>query len=221
MMISILIPTRENYENIERCLSSFFNLSFNSTNFEILLGMDLDDTETILKTERLIESNKWESVRIIKTDRMYYNNFHKYMYNLYENSKGSLLWLLADDVEIKSQNWDNIIINEYNKKKFFYGYISIIGHECWTFSLVPIIQKKWVDVTGRVSENSQTDLWLGHIAEDLGIIHKINDVEVIIFQDADQSQHNSHQFYTVHKNEWNCDKNKIKDYISEINFNNI
>lgn len=220
-MISILIPTRDNYKNVERCLNSFFNLSFDNTNFEILLGMDSDDTETISKTQHFIESNKWNNIRIIITERMYYNNFHKYMYNLYENSKGNLLWLLADDVEVKTQSWDKIIVGEYDQKKFLYGYVSIIGHEVWTFSLVPIIQKKWFELTGRVAENSQTDLWLGLIAEDLGIIYKIYNVEVIIFNDPNPNQHNSNQFYTMCQNEWNCDKNKIKEYITEINFKNI
>ena len=144
---------------------------------------------------------------------MYYANFHKYMFKLFEKSKGNLLWLLADDVEVKTLDWDDIIIKHFNDSNFLYGYVKILDHEVWNFSLVPIIQRKWVEITERISENSQTDLWLGHIAEDLNIIYKINEVEVSIFQEANGLQHNSRKFYTSDQEQWNIDKSKLSEYL--------
>jgi hypothetical protein len=213
-MISLLIPTREKFENLKVCLDSFINLSKSLDNFEILLAMDNDDIETIKKIQTYITEKNVSNIFIIEGERMYYANFHKYMLRLFEKSKGNLLWLLADDVEVKTLGWDDTILKHFNDSDFLYAHVKILGHEVWNFSLVPIIQRKWVEITERISENSQTDLWLGHIAEDLNIIYKINEVEVSIFQDANGLQHNSGKFYTSDQEQWNIDKSKLSEYLN-------
>jgi len=208
-MISILIPTRDRVVHLNRCINSINDNCLDKNNVEIILGVDNDDSNTIEYVKKLKISN----VRCIFFDRLFYKNFHTYMNILSKNAKGELLWLLSDDCEIISKDWDKFLINYQDD--FCYINVNVIGYENWKFSVVPIIHKKWLDITGRISNNSQTDLWLGHIAEELNFVTKLRDISINIFLPANGNQHNSRDFYTIHKPEWEKDRDKIRKYLGK------
>lgn len=186
-MISILIPTREKLEPLKKTLTSIIKNSSNVNNYEILIGVDNDDINTI----NFLGSIDNENIRIFYFERQFYNNIHFYYNNLAENAKGELLWIFADDFEILTKNWDLYI----NKYKNMFNYIKVNNIQSnWDtlFSIIPIIPKKWFDLIERISDYSQVDGWCWAIARELNIAVYDSSIEVNNFIDANASLHQNY-----------------------------
>ena len=211
-MISVIIPTRNRIENLKRVINSLKHNANSPDNYEILLGIDNDDT------------NIYEfdgNVKIINFERLGYLQFHKYTTKLVIESKGQLIWSLPDDCEILTKNHNEFIEKNSLLKNIDKLYLKpkmTCGYNDWKFSIIPVFNKKWLEITGRISENSQTDLWLGHIADDLNIVHDV-DILCNLFEPSNGLQHDSVNFYTRDKDEWEIDKEKIKKYLDENKLN--
>lgn len=207
-MITILIPTRGRPSILQRSLKSIIDNASTIDNYEIILGIDNDDQNTIdtLKTFDFLKTVKH---KIVFFDPLGYKQLHIYFNILAQHSTGDLLWVFPDDYEILTKDWDILLLQDKNE---LYIYPYDVNNNNWSFSLSPIISKKWYEITGRITNNSQTDLWVGHIAEDLNIIKK-SSVKTQFFLSPDGGQHDSHNFYTRDKEEWEKDKAKITEYI--------
>jgi hypothetical protein len=212
-MISLLIPTRGRPSILLRSLESIIHSASSTENYEILFGVDKDDTNTTTFLNELsILKEKQVNYKVYLFDPLGYKQLHVYFNFLAEQTNGDLLWVFPDDYEILTKNWDLELLQN---KDDLYIYVPF-GNEAWTFSLAPIISKKWFNLTGRITNNAQTDLWVGHIADDLKIIKRVS-IQTRFFLNADGSQHDSHNFYTRDKEEWEKDKQKITNYIKEKN----
>ena len=194
-MISLLTPTRDRFNNIKKMIDSITSTAFSQENYEIIFGVDNDDLKTANSINEYL-SDKNINFKIVYFERLFYKNFHLYMYELYKHSKGDLLWLFPDDVEILTNHWD-IILEEYKNEMYLMVELND-EHKDWEFSLIPIISSKWPNVVGRIADNSQTDLWLGEIARSLKIIKKVK-IKCNIFNPADGSQHNMGDFLSKEK----------------------
>lgn len=221
-MISILIPTREKVEALKKTLSSIISTAKNVSNYEILLGVDNDDIVTIDFLNKYLVTLFSEDIKIkiIYFDRQYYNNLHFYYNTLSKNAIGDLLWMMADDCEILSNDWD-LYLKKYETT---FNYIKIKVLECnWEthFSIIPIIPKKWVDLTNRISEYPQIDGWLWGTAMNLNISVYDENVVVNNFISANSCLH-VHSYISSDGNtyidgqnspELNHDISIIKEYL--------
>ena len=211
-MISLLVPTRGRYPFVEKMLYSIIQNAHSNENFEILFGIDNDDIETANKINNLL-LDKNINYKIILFDRLYYKGFHLYLNELYKHSSGELIWTYPDDVEILTKDWD-LILKQYENEMYLMvdlGY----GWRDWSFSIIPIISKKWIETTCRFSENSQTDLWLGEIAKELNIITKVP-VTCNVFYPANGSQHNISDFLSKKvQDEKKIDIQKLKTILKK------
>lgn len=104
--ISLIIPTRERIPFLERCLLSFFEKATHKHHVEALLVVDHDDTsirnfgDFILKHELNVRMiSVWRSQMMIRD----YNNYGA------QCSLGKYIWILNDDYEMVTPNWDSII----------------------------------------------------------------------------------------------------------------
>lgn len=103
---SLIIPTRNRVSMLKGCLLSFFNKCKRRANNEAIILADHDDT-TIRDFSDFILENKmnakimlvWRSEMMIRD----YNNFGT------QCSLGKYIWILNDDFEIVTDDWDTII----------------------------------------------------------------------------------------------------------------
>lgn len=211
-MITIILPTRGRTSCLEITLNSIIDNADSKDNYEIIFGIDNDDYETISFLDTFFE-NKEINYKKIFFEPLGYKNLHKLQNRMFEESIGDLLWIYGNDVQIITKSWDSEILKYLDE---FYLFIHLNReYSHWTFSFYPIVSRKWVEITGRFSNNSQTDLWLGHMAEDLDLIKKI-DVTCHVFVPADGSQHDSENFYKNNYDEFLFDKEKIMEYTKKI-----
>jgi glycosyltransferase involved in cell wall biosynthesis len=211
-MISIIIPTRNKVQELDITLNSIISNSNNISNYEILLGVDYDDLETIEFLNHYSSSN----IKVIYFDRQYYSNLHVYYNKLSENAVGDLLWMFADDCKILSKDWD-LYLKKYENT---FNYVKIKLLECsWDthFSLIPIIPKKWFDLTGRISEYSQIDGWLWGTAMNLNISVYDENVIVTNFISANADLH-AHSYTNSNGDTFDnaCDSPELKKDVKSI-----
>ena len=187
-MISIIFPTRYKINELEITLNSIIDNASDEANYEIILGVDNDDSETInfLNTFILNKNN----IKVVFFERLFYKNLHLYFNKLSEMSNGNLLWCLSDDCKILSKDWD-IYLKKY-ENEFNYVKVNLLESN-WDshFSLIPIIPKKWFDLTGRISDYSQTDGWLSGVAINLNISKYEENVLVSNFVSANSALHST------------------------------
>ena len=120
-IVSIFIITRKRIESLERLLRSL-TTAYNINNLEVWIGYDYDDEQTIefLKTSQLSKDLnispfefKGEGSATCSTCNEKYMNRHKDMLQpMAEKSSGRYLWILNDDVEIRTPNFD-IMLDQY------------------------------------------------------------------------------------------------------------
>ena len=215
-MISLLMPTRKRLDHFIRSVDSIIANASNKDNYELIIGLDDDDTDTIAGTVEYLK-NKNINSKIIYFYRMYYKNFHRYTLALFNNCSGELVWTFPDDCEILSKNWDEILLN--NKNHLYLKVNMADDSNWWDFSIVPVISEKWVKKTQRIAENSQTDIWLGKIASDLQIVQRVPEVICNIFAEPNIPLHNITGFNSEESQK--CleeDKLKIKELMKEIKY---
>ncbi len=115
MKFSLLIPTRERVNMLDRFLQSIYQHTTRKKNLEILIAVDDDDTGSLLKVKEL-QSRYERTMEIqmyIKTQRseMLNNDYYNW---LGAKATGDMIWVLADDLQLVSPDWDTHITNEVN-----------------------------------------------------------------------------------------------------------
>lgn len=106
---SLIIPTRERIHRLETCLLSFFNMAKRKHNNEAILVVDHDDKSIRHFSDFIIEHELnvriltvWRSEMMIRD----YNNYGA------QCSLGKYVWILNDDYEMTTKNWDEILKNK-------------------------------------------------------------------------------------------------------------
>ncbi len=109
---SFIIPTRERIDKLKGCLNGFFNRSKAKHRHEAIILADHDDT-SIRNISDFILQNHFNAKLLLvwRSDYMVrdYNNFGA------QCSLGKYLWMLNDDFEVITENWDVIIQEEIEK----------------------------------------------------------------------------------------------------------
>lgn len=105
---SLIIPTRERVNKLEGCLLSFFNKAKRKHNNEAILIVDHDDRTIRDFSEFILHHNLnvriltvWRSEMMIRD----YNNYGA------QCSTGRYIWMLNDDYEMVTDNWDEVLKN--------------------------------------------------------------------------------------------------------------
>ena len=113
--ISLICPTRERTKMLDRLVKNIFNKGTSNLNdeghFELLLIVDNDDSKT--KDFYPKKLKKYATIKLISRERSTFFN-RDYMTFGAQNSSGDLIWGIGDDMEIVTDNWDQILINKIN-----------------------------------------------------------------------------------------------------------
>jgi hypothetical protein len=173
--ITVLLATRQRVELLEKSIDSLLSNATDTSNVEIILGVDNDDQETIefLKSEEFqtkMQDTYNCDAQAVLFNRLGYEKLHEYMNTLWGKSTGEWLMLWNDDAIMETQGWDEEIQkfdNEFALLKF-----NQTNHT-HPYALFPVIPTDWCRLIGTFSLSPQNDAWLNLIAKPLGIIKEI------------------------------------------------
>ena len=100
-LVSVVIPTRDGYEYLHKCIESIYEKTYYKR-FEIIL---VDNQSRDEKTLEYISeiSEKYDNLKVFKFDEPF--NYSKINNFAVKHAEGEVLLFLNDDIEIISPNW--------------------------------------------------------------------------------------------------------------------
>lgn len=177
----MLIPSRNNLENLTIGVNSFIENTNNLENIEILIGYDFDDPikDQYEKSFGNIDVIKLHEFKV----RHGYYGLNLYYNELIAESSGDYMMVCNDDVRMLTENWDDMLQKYENRFNVIQIQTMWLPHPngidpCVMRAdlLFPIFPKKWVDVTGRIAGNAHNDSWISQVIGFLDKNFKINDI---------------------------------------------
>jgi hypothetical protein len=193
--ISILLPTRDRKELVEKSLASLISKAAHPERLEIMIGIDDDD----LNAQTYFNSDEWTNFitqwpvkyRVSSTERYGYTGLFKYVNYLGADSTGEILMFWNDDALMLSDNWDL----EVDKDKDYFGVLRMqcVNHP-HPFALFPIIPRKWIDLFGTISLVAHSDWWIYNVCKP---VNRVKNIAVEVYHDrADLTGNNKDGTFT-------------------------
>lgn len=175
---SIITPTRDRPNQIERLVRSIEKTTNNHDNIEIVFRIDFDDKKSLKSVQSLnssIHINYFVGERAPLSD-------------LWEDCKdisdGLRLMMCADDVIFRTKEWDNIIISKTpdpDKKPYFIWGNDM--HHKHRLATLPIVSKKWVELCGYFVPRGYGRDWCDTHLHDIAKKLKSNGMNVMQYFD--------------------------------------
>jgi len=171
--ISILLPTRGRTEQLLKSLNSLITTVSDTSNIEILLAFDSDDTKSFeyFSTNIIPELEKYGvSYTALKFSPLGYTRLNEYINHLAGHARGRWLFFWNDDAEMQSKNWDK----EFYKQDGNFRVLAVHTHNEHPYSIFPIVPIEWYKLLGYLSRHPLNDAEISQIAYVLGIFEKID-----------------------------------------------
>jgi len=172
-LISVLVPTRHRPENVTRVIRSALTTADEPSKIEFLFYVDNDD---ITFPKSVIN----QQVKVINGPRVWVS----LMLNiLYANSNGEIIMYGGDDMVFKSQGWDTVVRNEFNKvlDKVCLVYMNDGVKQSQDIARHGFIHRKWFSVLGSAFPSGRVipiDLWCTDIAKQLNRIRYVEEIVI-------------------------------------------
>lgn len=198
--ISVLVPTRQRLNFLEKMIESFNDTVDNPEQAEIIFRCDSDDRETIEYLCKILQKT------IIGPRGEGYKSLPAFYNDMARIAKGDLLMCCNDDVIFKTKGWPAILIEEANKYPdgiFNFGVNVGLNDDKFPFS---IVSRKLVDILGFLNDERLlfSDVFLLDVMKYFNRAIRVN--SVTIFHDwaghgADETRKdaNKHEFDIVFK----------------------
>ena len=161
-MISILCPTRNRPQNIERMWKSIVKTAYNPMSIELVIYVD-DDDKSYDKLS--IPHIKVRGPRIVLSDT--WNKCAKI-------AEYNILMYAGDDIVFKTSNWDKVVTQTFNKFEdkiaFVFGRDGSV-HD-GNYGTHGFVHRKWFDTLGYISpplfSGDYSDTWINDVAKLVG-----------------------------------------------------
>ena len=170
--ISILLPTRGRTESLKRSLHSLVDLVHDTSDIELLLGFDDDDTATVdYFMSHIAPALDSQGVTYTASEfsPMGYVRLNDYVNALAAQAQGQWLMFWNDDAVMHTQDWD-LRIREHDGK---FRVLRMPTHNQHPYAIFPIIPREWYELFGYVSAHQLNDAWISQIAYMLDIMINI------------------------------------------------
>lgn len=179
VIVSILCPTRKRVPQLRKYLNSIISTVYDFSNVEVLLAVDNDDHETLYT---LKEYQSYPNIKYWTFERQGYQGLYNYTNFLASKAQGEFLQFGGDDNEHLSYNWD-LIVKEYSNRFAIINPLTPShSHYCrqdFNGLLFPFVPKKWIEIVGRLGNNTALDSWVQDVAIESGVCI-LNDDKIII-----------------------------------------
>lgn len=157
--ISVLLPTRNRPELLDRSIHSLLDLATLPLRIEILLAVDPD---AVADLPACVEyGTVWTAPERYGSARMqeYYNG-------LARMAHGASLMIWNDDATMLTRGWDSIVRSSPADGCLWLDHMGTGPDHC---NMFPIWPKAWTDRLGRITDGSpRVDTWIQEVAEIMG-----------------------------------------------------
>lgn len=221
MKISLLCPTRERPEWMERFWQSAKDRAFDPSSIEVVFFIDDNDQVSIDKAHHLASMNELSVKIVIKPPKSVRLTD---MYNeCWRVATGEIYAPLNDDFIFESDNWDGYIREAFfkipDRIALVYGHsIEGIKHRVEKV-VMGFIHKNWTDTVGRISppyfEYHYADVWVTKVAEKIERKVFLDDVVIIHYHCLSHGKESAEQRSAVTRSENKAIWNKHKFEIDE------
>lgn len=209
--ISVILTSRGRFEQLKSSLDSLYLNCSDKNNYEVIVIFDEDDQETI---KNFLSMEKKYNFKILITKRYGYDYLHIQQNMAAYIAEGEWFWIWNDDVEVKSQNWDQII-KEHDGE---FSVLSTYGMAApdWenAHPPFPIIPKKWFQILERITPWNHLDTYVVKLCEVFGLLKFEEKIQYLHDRKVDETNHNV-QYHRVPfpDDEFGIDINKIRNYL--------
>lgn len=177
MKISLLTPTRHRPKSMRRLWESALDTAKASNNIEVVFCVDEDDKQSIDAYMTFTETDQLKCV--ISNDRIVLSN----LWNMaYDYATGDICMHCGDDIIFRTNDWDEIIINEFMKVDdrilFVYGSDGIWdSKELGTHGF---LHRNWINTIGYFVppyfSYGRNDTWLTEVATKIDRLRYIPEI---------------------------------------------
>lgn len=146
---SLLLPSRKRVPYLKKLCASIATTAYDTNDIEVIVACDDDDIDT--KTAKI--NFPW--IKILSRPRV--RNISAYFNWMYLHSAGKYIWVMNDDMEILTDNWDAIAKEKLDSfQAYSYGRIRHNGwNEANAWSPFPIVSRAAVDCLGYLMDERQ------------------------------------------------------------------
>lgn len=165
MRVSILLPTRDNPEQLDAHVAQLLASAHDPSSVELIVRADDDDLDTIAVAKAFAHATVLAGPRFEG-----YSSLHLMYADCAAASHGEWLWLWNDDAEVFTPSWDRAIAS--------------LPRECWLAKfnerdtdtpanfrppIFPIFRREYYVALGHVSLHPCNDSWVHQTMEMAGI----------------------------------------------------
>lgn len=183
--ISLLVPSRERLNLKLTLISSIITTVKDINNVELIFGIDEDDpTRDIVKKI----SNAIPFVKVIDIqNNKKFIGINKIWNLLYPHAEGNILGYIGDDMVFKTQNWDEKILEEFDKNnlpkdkiKLVHCYDGYRDHD--EISVNAFVHKKYTEIVGYLCREefliNWSDQWMYQSFKAFDRVKWIRDIHI-------------------------------------------
>jgi glycosyltransferase involved in cell wall biosynthesis len=227
-IVSFLIPTKNRVYKLSQALNSLFNTCYDSHNFEVLCGVDKDDSQTIsfLKEYSITHPN----VKYYEFSERGYENIYKITNNLASKASGNFLATYTDDAIYTSLNWDLVIKEHLNKFVVFNPLVTKLEHYVrgttpglpgYMYCLLPIVPKKLFEIIGRLGNNTAIDSWISELVYQAKIPYLQEDNIILSLRETNNPEDIDDLYYKVENRKQIVKNDFFSDYQTQERIRDI
>ena len=174
MKITVMWMTRKRSHELIYSLSSFIHKANDNKNVEYIIALDPDDNETLNGLEKIYLMSQVDDANIsycVSEKRYGYEELEQYQNMVGNLFTGDCLLIMNDDIICLTKGWDDEVIKVVEPTKEKPCWIGLSGlNESWKGSTTFVgINRKWYDVTNRVSGNRGTDGYISDLGKALNL----------------------------------------------------
>ena len=196
MKINLTWITRKRTAEFVYSLSSFLSNCKNKSNVECIFCIDDDDYETLETIKRIHPMIVQTGInyKVITTERFGYFHIYKYQNLIAEQTDGDVIIYVSDDMFCSTSGWDEILVDSVSPylNEPLLIMTQPVEDRSKFWPTMPSINRKWFEITKRVSTWTGSDVYLAWLAQDAGIRVIKPDYEV----------HQLSRFYSNEKDNW-------------------
>jgi hypothetical protein len=163
--ISVLIPTRERPEPLERCLRSLHDNASRPETVEYLLRTDEDEAP---KKPQFTDASFYYNVRELRDKRLGYARLHECYRELGHIARGRIYLIWNDDAVMRTRGWDDLLFTVEPVIQFPGEHASF-----------PAVDRRIFEVMGGFGQHTAVDSWLQSVARGADIYCERPDIDVL------------------------------------------